>query len=270
MCAPAVAPIMMGASQVMGAVGSHQSQQAQANAANQAANARYKHQLQIREHNWLQTRNQWEVKKHEFAQGIQLDHERAWNAYQQNQEVLNQKITQAMFQQQRAEVKAGKAMGKAAMFNDNSGRLVNEQIAAYGRDNAERAAMLTDATYATMAQNMNIHQQQKDSAMKRWNNVAIAPVLGVAPPPPQQVAGPSGMGLAAGILGGVASAAGGIMKNTAPQAYGFDSNPVPPGGTDSTFGSIDWNPINTYDSSTSFTNFQQPFDYNFGSFNNLF
>jgi len=223
----------MGASQVMGAVSGHQSQQAQANAANKAANARYKHQLQIREHNWLQTRQTWEVKKQEFAQGIQLDHERAWTAYQQNQEVLNQKIAQAMFQRQDSEVKYGKAMGKAAMFNDNSGRLVNEQIAAFGRENAQRAAMMTDATYATMSQNMNIQQQQKDSAMKRWNNVSIAPVLGVAPKPPEQVAGPSGLGLAAGIMGGIATAAGGIAKNQAPQAYGFDNpggNMFQPGG----------------------------------------
>jgi hypothetical protein len=208
---------------VAGAVGARNSQQAQADAANKAANARYKHQLQIREHDWLQTRQTWEVKKHEFAQGIQLDHEKAWTAYQQNQEVLNQKITQAMFQQQDSAVKYGKAQGKAAMFNDNSGRLVNEQIAAFGRENAQRAQMMTDATYATMSSNMNIQQQQKESAIKRRNNVSIAPVLGVAPPPPQQVAGPGNSGIFTSILGAGASIAGGIANNTAPQAYGFDN-----------------------------------------------
>ena len=254
---------MMGASQVMGAVGSHQSAQAQANAQNAASRASYKHQLQIREHNWLQTRNQWEVKKHEYAQGIEADHERAWQAYTQNQEVLNQKITAAMFQQQDSAVKYGKAQGKAAMVNDNSGRLQNDAIAAFGRENAQRVQMLTDATYATKTANQNIWQQQKDSAVKRHNQVSIAPVRGVAPPPPQMVAGPSNLSLAAGVLGGVASAAGGIAQNTAPQAYGFD-NPVAPGGTNSTFGTVPWQPMTPPSLGTQFnTNYTPDLQMNF-------
>ena len=232
MCAPAVAPIMMGASQVMGAVGSHQSAQAQADAQNRAARASYKHKLQIREHNWRQTRNTWEVKKHEYAQGIELDNERAWNAYQQNQEVLNQKITSAMFQRENSAVKMMKAQGKANMVNDNRGQIGSDAVKAFGRENAQRVQMLTDATYATGTANKNIWQQQKDSAMKRHNNVSIAPRLGVAPPPPQMTPGPSGLSLAAGVLGGMATAAGGIMKNQPPKAYtGQQANvPFTPGG----------------------------------------
>ena len=248
-----------------GAVGARNSQQAQADAANKAANARYKHQLQIREHDWLQTRQKWEVKKHEYAQGIQLDHERAWQAYTQNQEVLNQKITQAMFQREGSAVKAGKALGKASMVNDNTGRLQNESIAAFGRENAQIREMLTDATYATKTANQNIWQQQKDSAIKRHNNVSIAPKLGVAPPPPQQVAGPSGMSLAAGIMGGVASAVGGTMANQAPQAYGFD-NPGAYNGSTSTFGQVPWEPISAPTLGTQFnTNYTPTQHMNFGS-----
>ena len=143
-------------------------------------------------------------------------------------------------------------------------------IAEWGRKNAQITAMLTDATYQTKSQMDQTAQKANNANMQAWNKVSVAPVLGVAPKPPTMVAGPSSLSLAAGIAQGVASAAGGIMQNQAPKAYGFENNPISPGGTDSTFGTTPWTPIGGWGNDTSFTAFQEPFDYNFGSFNNLF
>ena len=241
----------MGASQAMGAIGQHPSAQAQANAQNESLRAGYKHQLQQREFAWKNRRQLYNVKIHEYEQGLQMDNERAWNAYEQNQEKLNQQITAYAFEDQNRQVKAGQALGKASMVNSNNGREMQSVIAAMGREKAAATQRIVDANYATRTANEQVYMDQKDRAMKAHSGVANKPVIGLAPPPPKMVAGPSGMGLAAGLLGAAASTVGGIQKAQAPQAFpGRESltSQAPPTQSFNT----NWAPMTT-----------NTFDYNF-------
>ena len=209
----------MGVGTAASAIGGHQSQQAAVNAQNEAASNNYKHQLQVREQKWFNDLNIWEQKNAEFDEGVFLDRGRVWNAYESNQEMLNQQATQAAFANETNFVKMFKAANKSGTGQDNRGTAFRDAMSAFGRDQASTAQRLTDANYAMQIKNKSAMLEQQDSLNSRYSKVSVAPVEGVAPPPPVMREGPSGLALAGKLIGAAGSTAMGVQDAMAPKGY---------------------------------------------------
>ena len=217
MCAPAVAPIVQGAGQVAGIMGQQQAGQAQADAQNDALKRQYEHQIMAREQEWRNDLNIWEQRNNEYDAGVFADTQRVWNAYEQNQEALNQKATEAAFSNETAAVKMIEATGKFAGGMDNRRSYERAAMSAFGRDQASTARMLTDATFMSKTQNEKAQLAYQDSLNSRYSKVSIAPQPGMAPMQPTMVKGPeTDWG---GILGAVGSTIGGLNAAKAPAGY---------------------------------------------------
>ena len=87
-------------------------------------------------------------------------------------------------------------------------RLDTDVVAQFGRNQAIMAQSLLGAQQAYDTRTDAIRRQQISANNQAYSQVANAPEPGVAPPRPQMVAGPSGLGLAAGLLGAGVSAVG--------------------------------------------------------------
>jgi len=101
-------------------------------------------------------------------------------------------------------------------------RLDTAALAQFGRNNAVIAANLASARNAMIQRTYDTTLATDAANRRAHSQVAVAPVAGIAPPQPVMVGGPSGLGLAAGILGGVASGIGAFNSLKAPSAGNWD------------------------------------------------
>jgi hypothetical protein len=208
---------------IMGAVGSHQQAQAQADYQNESARRNYEYANRQRALDWQNQLSVWAVKRNEYQQQVGENFSAADRAYASEQTRLNEQYEAAALQKQDM---MAQLIGLTGTNNasERSGRSVQRldtaALAAFGRNNAIISKNLTSARSA-MIQRTYDNTLQLDAANRRaYSNVAVAPTAGIAPPQPVMVAGPSGMGLAAGILGGVASGIGAFNSLKAPDAGG--------------------------------------------------
>lgn len=215
MCEPISLGIATAASGAMGAIGSHQSASAQANATNQAAINNYKYQLKVRERNWNQTRNVYSTKLHQYDQTLDENQMAAARGYQSAQMNLTEQFKQATFSQESRLAKLVRSQGNfaaAGRTGRSADRLGAEQMMQFGRSNAVMAENLMTGQSKYNAATENIYRQQLSANRKAYGKVAIAPQPGVAPVAPVMTPGPSGLSLAGGLL---SAATGGV--NTADQ-----------------------------------------------------
>jgi hypothetical protein len=203
MCEPISLGIATAASGAMGAIGSHQSASAQANATNQAAINNYKYQLKVRERNWDQTRNVYGQKVHQYHQTIdenQMAAARGYNAAQMN---LTEQFRQAAFGNENRLAKLVRSRGNFAASNRtgrSTDRLAAEQMMQFGRGNAVMAENLMTGQNKYTRQTENLNRQLLSANRQAYSKVAVAPQPGVAPVAPTMMPGPSGLSLASGLL----------------------------------------------------------------------
>lgn len=221
MCLPVIGAVVGIASSVAGAVGSHQQQQAQADYQNEVARRDYEHAIRRREAEWQQTLSIWGNKRVDFANQAAENYSAADRAYATEQAKLNETFMQAAFQKQdmlsqliqgRGSLAASGRAGKSVAKMDQS------MISAFGRNNAIIAENLASARSAMIRRNEQTRYQLMSGNNQAWSNVSIAPSPGIAPPQPVMAPGPSGIGLASGILGGIASGIGAFNNLKAPDA----------------------------------------------------
>jgi hypothetical protein len=249
----------------MGAIGGHQAAQDQANNTNESLTRTYKHQLMVREAKWNNSLNDWSNRRTDFKQSVLSNREAAGRAYASEQQRLNEMYQQAAFSKQDMLTKLLQASGmsQASGRSGNSAqRLQTMHLAAYGRNNAVLAETLSSAKNAMKTRNEQTWYQQMSENNKAWNKVSMAPVPDIAPPPPQLVAGPSGMGLAAGLLGAVAQGASALGGLKAPSAGNFGTDASGMAFNGSPLGSSGMPNIPSYGSSmpaTSAFQFNNPF-----------
>lgn len=224
MCEPV--SIISGIAGVASSVGGFMDAQNSANQANESATRDYQYALARREGDWNQQLSIWGNKKVDYQNDINANSDATSRAYASEQYRFNELFQQAAFQKQDILTQLVQAQGSLAA-SGKSGRtaakLDQSMLAAFGRNNAIMSENLTSARSAMMQRNEDTRLQLTSANNKAWGQVAIAPTPGMAPPPPMMQSGPSGIGLAAGILSGAATAAGGFAKAKAPS--GFD-----PGG----------------------------------------
>lgn len=213
MCEPTT--LLAGAafgSSALGAIGSHQSASAAARAQNEGAIRSYKHQLKVREQNWNRERERY---GHQIAQyrTQTLENDAAANrAYVSEQQRLNNIYKKAGFAQQDQLVKLAQSSGQVAASGrtgKSAQRLDTNVVSQFGRNQAIMAESLLGAQAAYNTRTEAIRREQISQQNQDFSNVAYAPKEGVAPPAPVMRQGPSGLSLAAGLMGSVVDGAQG-------------------------------------------------------------
>jgi hypothetical protein len=204
MCAPAALGVASFATGALGAVGQHQSASAQAAAQNQAATSNYKYQLKVRERSWDRERHRYGRQLYQYEDARQENSLAGSRAYAGAQRQLNTAYQQASLKQQANLVQLLKGTGKqaaAGRTGKSAARLDNDIVSQFGRNQAIAAESLMGANFAYKRQTDGIRREVDSSNKKAYEKVALNPQAGVAPPPPVMTPGPSGLGLAAGLLG---------------------------------------------------------------------
>ena len=221
MCLPAVAAVASAGSGILGAIGSHQQAQAQADLTNEQSRRQYDYANKQRALDWQGQLSVWGVKRNEFQHQVSENFSAADRAYASEQTKLNEMYQQAAFgqQDQLAQLLGATGSNAAAERSGRSAqRLDTATLGQFGRNNAVIAANLSSARNASIQRTYDATLATDAANRKSHNQVAVAPVAGIAPPVPVMAAGPSGMGLAAGILGGVASGLSAFNSLKAPKA----------------------------------------------------
>ena len=221
MCLPAVAAVASAGSGILGAVGSHQQAQAQADLTNEQSRRQYDYANKQRALDWQGQLSVWGVKRNEFQNQVSENFSAADRAYASEQTQLHEMYQQAAFgqQDQLAQLIGATGSNAAAERSGRSAqRLDTAALGQFGRNNAVIAANLASARNASIQRTYDTTLATNAANRQAHNQVAVAPVAGIAPPQPVMAAGPSGLGLAAGILGGVASGIGAFNSLKAPNA----------------------------------------------------
>jgi hypothetical protein len=213
-CAP-VLGVLSAAQGAFGAISGFQ--QTQAN--NKAAIEQYKYALAQRKHDWMNRLSVWGHKRVDYFNQKDENYSAAGRAYAAEQTKLNEAYQSAAFQQQGALAELIQGRGSIAATG-RTGRSVKKMdqamLAAYGRNNATVAANLASARNAMIRKNEQTRQELRGANNKAWSEVALAPVLGVAPPKPQLTDGRGQLAL--GLLGAAVSGIGAFKSMKAPDA----------------------------------------------------
>ena len=190
------------ASGAASAVGSHQSASAQANAANSAATSNYKYQLKVRERNWDRERFRYNRQLVQYDTQVAENSMAAQRAYAGEQTKLNNIYKSAAVKQQSNLVALLQNSGKGAAagrVGRSAQRLDSDLVGQFGRSQAIAAESLMGAQMAYDDRTEALRREQIGANNKAYEQVAINPQAGVAPPPPVMTPGPSGLSLAAGL-----------------------------------------------------------------------
>jgi hypothetical protein len=223
MCAPIALGVASAAAGGLGAIGQHQSASAQAAAQNKAAVGNYKYQLKVRERNWDRERFRYNRQLTQYDTQVRENSLAAQRAYAGEQNKLNNIYKTAAVKQQGNLVALLQNTGKGAAagrVGRNAQRLDSDLVGQFGRNQAIQAESLMGAQMAYDDRTGALRREQIGANNKAYEKVAVNPQAGVAPPPPVMTPGPSGLGLASGLLsagiGGVQVAdslePGGIFK----------------------------------------------------------
>jgi hypothetical protein len=214
---------------VLGAASSvagHAQQQDAANAANAGRIANYKHQLKVRENNWKRATSQWENDKINYDETIADNSFAAQEGYARAQRQLNEQFKAAAFSEQGDMIKLLESTGQMAASGQTgrtAQRLDDSVMAAFGRNNATKAASLASSKEGYQQQVDDIRRQLRDENETAFDQVAFAPQPDMAPQKPQMEKGPSGLGLALGLAQTGLGAYQQHQSLKAPQAFGFDN-----------------------------------------------
>ena len=233
---------------ILGAVSKNQAQQDATNAANQGRVDDYEHQLKVRKNNWMRSTNAWENDKINFDEEVADNSFAAQQGYADAQLQLNEQFKKAAFAEEGDLIKLLSGQGEMAAMGrtgGSAGRVDDSMLAAFGRNNAARAASLSSSKLGYKQTTEEIQRKQRDQNESAFDNVAFAPQADMAPREPKMQKGPSGLSLALGIanagLGGAQTAFG----NQAPK--GFIDPPKPSNQlkapTGNPFGSVEWTPM---------------------------
>jgi len=223
-----ISGVMGAASSVAGHVG----QQNAANAANAGRIANYKHQLKVREQNWMRAQGDWENDKINYEESVADNSFAAQEGYARAQRQLNEQFKAAAFSEQGDMVKLLQSVG-GMRADGQVGRTVqrvdDSMLAAFGRNNAIKAASLASSKERYQQQVEDIRRQQRDENEAAFDQVAFAPQPDIAPQKPQMQKGPSGLGLALGLAGDGLGAYQQYKALKAPEAFGFGGGGSPAG-----------------------------------------
>lgn len=210
MCNPVALGVASFGVSAVGAVGSHQSAQAQADAQNKAASSNYKHAMKVRKRNWDRTRFRYNTNLVQYQRTLSENALAANRAYASEQQKLNNIYKQASFRNQANLVELVQGSDRAAaagMTGRSAQRLDNQIVSQFGRNQAIAAESLFGAGMAYQDRVGSINRSLQGDNNRAYQNVAVQPMPDLAAPPPVMTPGPSPLSLVAGLGG---AALGGI------------------------------------------------------------
>ena len=220
MCAPAIAlGAVSAASGIASSVGSYQSAQAQADAANASTMRQWRDLQKRRKTSWQRERLRYDYQKLQYRQQTQENSTAANDAYLSAQVKLNETYRQSAFtsQAQLIELMSKRGgMASSGRTGRSADRLDSSMLAAFGRNQAIQAQSLLSANNAYLTQTDQIRKSLDSENRRAFSNVAMQPVPGVAPSPPVMAAGPGGLSLVAGIGSALATGYGTYNELKAP------------------------------------------------------
>lgn len=206
----------------LGAVSSYQSQQQQAAAANAGAIRNYKYQLKVRESNWMRQKSQWENDKINYEETVADNSFAAQEGYARAQRKLNEQFKAAAFSEESDLIGLMESMGEmraSGRTGQSAQRIDNAMLAAFGRNNARKAASLTSAKQGYQQQTEDIRRQQIDANEVAFDDVTFAPQADITPPAPTMQKGPSSLSLISGLASAGVSGFGTYQQLKAPDPY---------------------------------------------------
>ena len=207
MCNPVALGVASFASSAAGAIGAHQSAQAQANAANEAAINNYKYQIAVRENKWRQTLTIWNQKRIQYKKGLAENALALNRGDVQIQDSLNRAYQQAKLQGSADTIDLLKKQGAFQARGTNQGRSADKVersiLAEFGLKNAMRANSLAMSRMQAFEAGNALRRKAESDLNQMYSRVALQPVQGVAPVVPTMQAGPSPLSLI-GALGSAA------------------------------------------------------------------
>ena len=236
----------------LGAISGYQSAQQQAAAQNRASIRNYKYQLKVRKNNWMRTTSDWENDKISYGETVAENSFAAQEGYARAQRQLNELFKSAAFEEQGDMVKLLQSTGQMAASGrtgKTAQRIDDSIIAAFGRNNATRAATLASGKERYQQNVEDIRREMISANEQAFAQVAFAPIPDVAPPKPVMQQGPSALSLAAGLGGAALSGYQTYNELKAPSAgdWGGFGEPTPSLNTSLKIGGpIGWN-SNGYD-----------------------
>ena len=223
MCAPAAAPIALGVAQagvgVMGAVGQHQSQQAQVNASNANAKATYRQQLANTNYRNAGLKANYSLQQSQAREQYNENNLSAQRAYTNEQRRVNESMKSAAFSKQDMLIDLMRKQGTYATTGQTGksfDRMEGDVLGQFGRNQSVLAANLMNVQQSQSINNRSIRSQLLSDNNKVFSKVAVAPQLGIAPPKPVMQQGPSGLSLLAGIGGAAVNGFGTYNELKAP------------------------------------------------------
>lgn len=208
MCAPAAIGVVSAASGIAGSIGSHQSAQAQADAANASTMRQWRDANKRRKASWQRESLRYDYQKLQYKQETNAINESLGRAYTGQQLALNEQFKKAAFNNQAQVQQLLKLQGTTAAMGRtgrSAQRLEDGMLAQFGRNQAIQAESLASARQGYRSQVDVLRAQAEGDRRRAFSSVAMQPVAGVAPSPPVMQAGPSGLSLAAGIGSSIAS-----------------------------------------------------------------
>ena len=262
MCNPVALGVASFASSAAGAIGAHQSAQAQANAANEAAINNYEYQVAVRENKWRQTLTIWNQKRIQYKKGLAENALALNRGDVQIQDSLNRAYQQAKLQGSADTIDLLKKQGVFQARGTNQGqsadKIERSILAEYGLKNAMRANSLAMSRMQAFEAGNALRRKAESDLNQMYSRVALQPVQGVAPVVPTMQAGPNALSLIAGLgqaaISGVNTYAGLKADNPFVDKPKPVPNPTPPPSAPKSFSTP---PSLLYDSNA--TMFSQQF-----------
>ena len=204
---------------IMGAVGKHNAQMAQAKAQNEAMMKEYKYRLQIRDKKWKDELQVYATKLGQYDLQMKAADRAAARAYGVEEYKQNQRLKAANFSSlklSQAMAKRGGAAAAAGRSGRSAQRMDREVENAFVANQNMIAANLLSAEETSQMSALNIRDQLQSAQNQAYSNVAIAPSQPMELLEPTQVEGPSSAGLALGIGNSILGGIGKTMGAMAP------------------------------------------------------
>lgn len=190
-------------SSALGAIGAHQSAQAQADAANEAAINNYNYQIAVRENKWRQTLTIWNQKRIQYKEGLRQNALALNRGDVQIQDSLNRAYQQAKLQGSADTIdllkKQGVFQARGTNQGQSSDKIERSILAEYGLKNAMRANALAMSRMQAYEAGNDLRRKAESDLNNMYSKVALQPVQGVAPVVPTMQPGPSPLSLIAGL-----------------------------------------------------------------------
>ena len=207
MCEPisTTAAVLGGAKAVAGgakAIAGHESAKRQTYLANKGRVDAYKAQLDAREMDWRSRLNVYNQRVAQYDRSGQYAQEALGRGYAQAQEQLSDVYRSNQFATQAQGIETQKALGAIAArgaTGASSLRMANSALAAYGRNQAIMEQNILGARNRFAYSTDQLRNQYMSNRNRAYGAVANRPQLGVAPVEPTLAAGPSNLGLFAGL-----------------------------------------------------------------------